>query len=125
MAVAFCNQTKFIIFIHLLNYFLLLSQPNSLFFAFIPRKGSEWAQCYSRDEKASSSSNSMVQPNIKVHKIFSQPRNIWEIDSCFDVVLSFFVTNQIMAAKQTRFVIHSSKERAERYISGPVELRRF
>ena len=67
----------------------------------------------------------MVQPKIKVHKIFSQPRNIWEKDFCFDVILSFFVTNQIMAAKQTSFVIHSSKERVERYISSPVQLRRF
>ena len=29
------------------------------------------------------------------------------------------------ATKQTRFIIHSSKERVERYLNGPLELHRF
>lgn len=64
----------------------------------------------------------MVQSKIKVHKILSQLRDIWEIVFCFDFILSFSVTTQITATKQTRFVIHSSEERVERYISGPLEL---
>ena len=57
MAAAFYNQTT-----------LFYNQANGLSFAFIPRdRRSEWAQCYSRDEKASSYSNSMVQSKVKVH----------------------------------------------------------
>ena len=120
MATAFYSQTKFTIFIHLFNYFLLLLQP---LFALIPRELSEWAQCHSRDEKALSSSNSMVQSKIKVYKMLSQPRDIWKIVLCFDgFILSFSVTTQITAANKT--IDLSSiplKERIERYIYGPWE----
>ena len=59
------------------NYFIY-DQTNSLSFAFIPRERSEWAQCYSRDGKASSYSNSMIQFKVKVHKILTQARDVWE-----------------------------------------------
>ena len=49
----------------------------------------------------------MVQSKVKVHKILSQPRDIWEIVD----------TTQITAAKQTRLVTHSSKRKGiERYM---------
>ena len=44
--------------------------------AFIPRERSEGALCYSRD--GSSYSNSMAQLMVKVHKMTSQARDIWE-----------------------------------------------
>ena len=110
MAAPFYNQTKFTILFHLLNYFLLLLQLTSLL-AFIPRERSEWAQCYSRDEKALSSSNFVVQSNIKVYEILSQPRDIWETVLYFEAILSFSVTTQITATKQTRLVIHSFKRK--------------
>ena len=53
----------------------------------------------------------MVQSKIKVYKILSQPRDIREIVLCFDVILSFSLTTQITVAKQTRFVLHSSKRK--------------
>ena len=49
----------------------------------------------------------MVQSKVKVRKILSQPRDIWEIVD----------TTQITAAKQTRLVTHSSKRKGiERYM---------
>ena len=61
----------------------------------------------------------IVQSKIKVHKLLSQTRDIWEPVFCFVVILSLSVRTQIMATTQTRFLIHSSKERVERYISCP------
>ena len=43
----------------------------------------------------------MVQAKDEVHKILSQPRDIWEIVD----------KTQIKAAKTTRLVIHSSKRK--------------
>ena len=119
---AFCKKKKPQ---HLCSLIKLLfttftTKQTASFLAFISHERSEWAEYYSRDEKTLRSSKLMVQSEIKVHKILSQLRDIWEI--AFDVVLTFSVTTQIMATKQTRFVIHSSKGRVERYISGPVEL---
>ena len=57
------------------NHFIY-NQTNSLSFAFIPRKRSEWAHGYSPDWKASNYSNSMVQSKVKVHPILSQARDI-------------------------------------------------
>ena len=54
---------------------LISNQTESLTFAFISRERCKWAQSYSRDEKASSYSNSMAQSKVKVHKI-SQARDI-------------------------------------------------
>ena len=55
------------------------NQTSSLSFAFIPGERSEWAKCYSRDEKAPSYGNPMVQSKVKVHKILCQARVTWEI----------------------------------------------
>ena len=63
MGAAFYNQTT-----------LFYNQTSSLSFAFIPRERSEWAKCYSRDEKAPSYGNSMVQS-----KMLCQARVTWEI----------------------------------------------
>ena len=60
----------------------------------IPREGSEWARYHSRDEKGRQlaielQKRDSPQSKVKVHKILSQPRDIWEIVLCFDVILSF------------------------------------
>ena len=113
-----------------LHYFLLLyyNQTQSRF-AIIPRKRSEWAQCYSCDEKALSSRPPWSSLKIKVYKILSQPRDIWEIVLCFDVILpgilSFSVTTHITVAKQTRVVIHASKRKGGTLYKWSFELRRF
>ena len=54
VATAFYSQSKFTIFIHLLNYFLFCYFYNQTryLFAFILREWSEWAQCYSCDKQA-------------------------------------------------------------------------
>ena len=109
MAATFYSQTKFTIFIHMLNYFLLLYNQTQSLFAFIPREQSERAQCYSCDGRALSSRPQWSSQKIKVYKILAQPLDIWEIVLCFGVILSFSVTTQITAAKQARLVIHSSK----------------
>ena len=59
---------------------------------------------------------------IKVLKIFSQQRDIWEIVLCFDVTLSFSVTTQITAAKQTRLIINSSKRKGGTLYKWSLEL---
>ena len=59
MAAAFYNQTKFTIFIHLLNYFLPLLQPNTISFLLF-------------DVNVASEPNvtlAMFQSKIKFHKI--------------------------------------------------------
>ena len=88
-------------FIHLLNYFLLLCNQTQSLLALIPCERNEWAQRYSRDEKALSSRPPWSGLKIKVYEILSQQRDIWGIVLCFDVILSFSVTTQITAAKQT------------------------
>ena len=62
MATAFYNQTT-----------LFYNKTNGLSFAFTPR---ERSKCCSRDGKASSYSNSMVQSKVKIHKILSPARDI-------------------------------------------------
>ena len=59
---------------------------------------------------------------IKVYEILSQQRDIWGIVLCFDVILSFSVTTQITAAKQTRLVIHSSKRKGGTLCKWSLEL---
>ena len=65
MATAFYNQTT-----------LFYNKTNGLSFAFTPRERSKWAQCCSRDGKASSYSHSMVQSKVKIHKILSPAHDI-------------------------------------------------
>ena len=112
------------LFICLTTFYYFYNQPQSLF-AFISRERSEWAQCYSCDEKALSSRLPRFSLKIKVYKILSQPRDVWEIVLCFDVILSFSVTIQITDAKQTWLVIHSSKRKDGTLYKWSLELRRF
>ena len=116
---------KFTVFIHLSSYFLLLYNQTQSLFAFIPGERSKWAQCYSCDEKALSSRPPWFSLKIKVYKILAQPRDVWEIVLCFDVILSFSITIQITDAKQTWLVIHSSKRKDGTLYKWSVELRRF
>ena len=109
-------------FIHLLNYFLLLCNQTQSLLALIPCERNEWAQRYSRDEKALSSRPPWSGLKIKVYEILSQQRDIWEIVRCFVVILSFSVTTQITAANQTRLVIHSSKRKGGMLYKWSLEL---
>ena len=109
-------------FIHLLNYFLLLCNQTQSLLALIPCERNEWAQRYSRDEKALSSRPPWSGLKIKVYEILSQQRDIWEIVLCFVVILSFSVTTQITAANQTRLVIHSSKRKGGMLYKWSLEL---
>ena len=97
-------------------------QPNTVSSCLIPREQNEWAQCYSCDEKALSSRPPWSGLKIKVYEILSQQRDIWGIVLCFDVILSFSVTTQITAAKQTRLVIHSSKRKGGTLCKWSLEL---
>ena len=114
----------------LLDCFIL--QPNKQsFLCFYSSVNGEWAQCYSRHEKESSYSNSMIHSKLKVQKILSQPHDIWEIVFCSDIIsVELFIVwlqlaavkTQITAAKQTWLAIHSSKIIVESYESGPMTI---
>ena len=93
MAAAFYNQTKFTIFIHLLNYFLLLLQLTTASFCLY----STWA------ERVSAIVTAAPWSNLRSKSTRYYPSRV--------IFLRFFVTTQITAAKQTRLVIHSFKRK--------------
>ena len=120
MAAAVYNQTKFTISIHLLDYFLLLL--HSLFLLLFHMNGASERNVIPATKRHWALATPWSSLKIKVYKILSQPRDIWEIVLCFEVILSFSVTIQITAAKQTRLVIHSFKRKGRTLYKWSLEI---
>ena len=76
MAIAFYNQTSFCTTKQSVSPVLLYHVNETNERNVIP-------------EMTSSYSNSMVQSKVKVHKILPQLRSVWQIVSCFYLILSF------------------------------------
>ena len=116
------------------NYFILQPLKQSLLCFYSTWTERVSAMLFPR-RKASRSwsySNSMVQSKVKVQKKLSQPRDIWEIVFCSDIIsVELFIVwlqlaavkTQITAAKQTWLAIHSSKTIVESYESGPMTIQ--